>query len=323
MNSLPSPKAIKEEIVPLHHKESAREIVLGRSDKRVVITGPCSVHDPSGAIAYARRLQKLAEEVPNCLLVMRVYVEKPRTRTGWKGYLYAPHPEKSPNLALGLIKARSLFTTIAKMGVPIATEFVDPLSAFYLADLVTWGFIGARTSFSQPHRQIASMLDIPVGFKNCTTGSISGALNGIAAAKHPQSFLGINSEGRCAQIDSHGNPYAHLVLRGSDRGPNIDLATDCPVLIDCSHGNSARCHYRQEEIAYTVIEKNRPDMFGIMLESHVNGGRQDEPLCPNTSITDACIDWETTEKIIHAYSSRITENQSACVHSSTTSPLSV
>jgi 3-deoxy-7-phosphoheptulonate synthase len=323
MIPLPAPKDLIGQNTPLPHKKLAQEIAANKSQKKAIITGPCSIHNYDTAIEYAKRIAALAPQVPNCLLVMRVYVEKPRTRSGWKGFLYAPDPQSPPNLAEGLQKTRSLFSSITEMGVPIATEFVDPISAYYLSDLVTWGFIGARTSHSQPHRQIASLLDIPVGFKNCTTGSLVGAINGLHAARHPQTFFGLNNDGKCAQIDSPGNPYTHLVLRGSNAGPNYHEETNCPVLIDCSHGNSSRCHFKQQDTAYQILAENRPDLLGIMLESHLKAGKQEWPDCPSTSITDPCIDWETTEQIIRDYSSLITENQRACSHPSTTSPATV
>ncbi|HEY2811051.1 MAG TPA: 3-deoxy-7-phosphoheptulonate synthase [Rhabdochlamydiaceae bacterium] len=299
---------------------TAKHILSGRDMRRVIIVGPCSIHDKLSALEYAKRFQQLAKEVEEtCFLVMRVYCEKSRTSTGWKGLLYDPHLDGSQDMGTGLLWTREIFITLTEWQVPIAVEFVDPLAACYFADLVTWGFVGARTCASQPHRQFASSLDIPIGFKNSTDGNLDDAVHGILVSGIPHSFLSIDE--KLALMRSTGNPHAHLVLRGANDATNYDAhsvgkaverlkqARLSPrILIDCSHGNCQKQWHRQKEAFFSVlqqIEEGSSALVGLMLESHLESGFQ--PLCEDpsflkhsVSITDPCIDWDTTEELILA-----------------------
>ena len=309
MHLLPPPNEINrifpnDTVTSIHNFRTVAESILRREDERLaVVVGPCSVHDVGGALEYAERLKKLSDEVSDrYFLVMRVFVEKPRTRMGWKGLLYAPDPGKKPDLEKGIETSRQLMRMIAEIGVPIATEFVNPLTAKYLGDFVTWGFVGARTSYSQPHRELVSSLPFPVGFKNCTDGDLVGAINGMYAAREPHTFLSLSGEGKIVSQTSSGNPNTHLVLRGSDTNPNhevaVDLTCNTPLLIDCAHGNSAKCPEKQKEVFTSLTASPRPDMAGLMLESYLHGGNQQTPTCPYTSLTDPCLDWETTQNLL-------------------------
>ena len=314
MHELPSPAdVIRQFSNPFGeqietHRQEAKNILTRKSDRPVVIVGPCSIHDIGGALAYAEKLQDLEKEVGDSLfLVMRVFVEKPRTRTGWKGLLYAPDPDEPTDITKGIASSRQLFRIISEMNIPIATEFVNPLTATYLADFVTWGFIGARTSYSQPHRELSSSLPFPIGFKNATDGDPIGAINGMYTARDPHTFLTTAPNGHIASKTSDGNPYSHLVLRGSDKAPNhttkVNLPCGTPLIIDCAHGNSNKKPEAQKDLFYSLLEKPRPDMIGVMLESYLNEGKQKAFSCPYTSITDPCLDWETTSEMLRAYAS--------------------
>jgi len=324
---LPTPEILKAEL-PI--TDAARETVqtgrktvqaiLDREDRRLlVITGPCSIHDEEVALDYARRLAKLSKKVDNAIyLVMRVYFEKPRTTVGWKGLINDPDLDDSCDIATGLRRARRLLLEITAMGLPVATEFLDPATPAYLGDLVSWAAIGARTVESQTHREMASGLSMPVGFKNCTNGGLETAVNAMIAAGSPQSFLGIDQEGRTAVVKTNGNRYAHLVLRGGNR-PNYDsvsveeaiweLRTKglCESLvIDCSHANSRKRHQEQAVVWQDMINQRMDGndrITGMMLESHIHEGNQKNTgdrstLAHGVSITDACISWETTEQLI-------------------------
>ncbi len=327
---LPSIQKVKQlfPIYPEHVQFIAEsriqaKAILNRTDRRkAVVVGPCSIHDKMSAIEYAKRFKELSKEVSNTLfLVMRVYVEKPRTITGWKGLIYDPHLDGSHDIQTGLIWARELLVALIEMKVPIATEFVDPLATYYFQDLITWGFIGARTSASQPHRQLASALKIPLGFKNSTDGNLDHAVNGVISAKTPHCFMNIDEEGRLCAVQSEGNPWGHIVLRGSHNIPNYDavsvhhalkklIQAQLPerIMIDCSHGNCQKDHEKQEAVFHSFIEQiqgGNESIFGAMLESHLEGGSQlltEDPalLKYATSITDPCIDWKTTEELIYS-----------------------
>lgn len=317
---LPSPKQLKLEI-PLdeigHHfietsREKARAILNGSDSRLAIIVGPCSIHDIPSALEYATRLQKLSREVEeSCLLIMRVYPEKPRTKLGWKGLLYDPHLDGSHDILRGIYETRKLLVTLAQMGVMAAAEFVEPLASSYFEDLITWGFIGARTSESQPHRQLASSLAMPIGFKNATDGDIEGAVNGVISSQNPHAFLSIDQNGYISTCRSLGNPHSHIVLRGSLNQSNYDefsvksiyaqLAKQglpARVMIDCAHGNCERQYSRQKEVFNQIIERCDPSIFGLMLESHLQAGNL-------SSITDPCIDWNTTEELILNAHSRL------------------
>jgi 3-deoxy-7-phosphoheptulonate synthase len=294
--------------------------ILERKDQRMLaIVGPCSIHDETAALEYAQRIKDLSEKVSDTLyLVMRVYFEKPRTTVGWKGLINDPWLDGSNDIVSGLRKARSLLLKITGMGVATATEMLDPITPQYIADLVSWSAIGARTTESQTHREMASGLSMPVAFKNCTDGGLDTAINAIIASAAPQSFLGIDSHGQTCIVQTTGNPYTHLVLRGGTR-PNYDSVSvmeamellrkkNLPeaIMIDCSHGNSRKNHRFQSVVWQDAINQRMDGnsaIVGLMLESNLHEGSQTNTSQLSTmkygvSITDACISWESTEKLI-------------------------
>jgi 3-deoxy-7-phosphoheptulonate synthase len=336
---LPSPQEFKT-LLPLsasaaqfikQSREVAKQIVLGKDVRKALIIGPCSIHDRKSAIEYAHRFKELSLEVSRTsFLVMRVYVEKPRTSTGWKGLLYDPHLNGSFDIKTGMLWARELLLALADMQIPCATEFVDPLASLYFNDLVTWGFIGARTASSQPHRQFASALEIPIGFKNATDGNLKSAINGVLCAKDPHALMHVDDEGKLCAVQSEGNPFSHIVLRGACDFTNYDgssvknalenlKSNHLPerLMVDCSHGNCQKLHDKQPEAFLSVleqIEKGNDKIFGLMLESHLESGSQ--PLTEDlsilkyaVSITDPCLDWKTTKELVYsanaAFSSRL------------------
>jgi len=294
--------------------------ILRRTDPRLlVVVGPCSIHEPKGALEYAKRLRILQEELADTYcIVMRVYFEKPRTTVGWKGLIYDPHLNGSDDIQSGLRKARELLLEITSLGLPAATEFLDPVVPQYTADLVSWAAIGARTTESQTHRQMASGLSMPVGFKNGTDGSLQIAIDAMQSAMRPHSFLGIDQEGATSIIRTTGNPDGHVVLRGGrlqtnydagsirDAAAALDKAGLPPILmVDCSHANSGKQHARQEEVWRSLIEQRvagTPALTGIMLESNLMEGSQGIPknladLRYGVSVTDACLGWDVTERL--------------------------
>ena len=297
------------------------ENILDRSDHRmIVVAGPCSIHDPVAALDYARRLKRLSDEVSDTLyVVMRVYFEKPRTTTGWKGLINDPHLDDSFNVEEGLQLARKVLLDINELGLPAGTEALDPISPQYLSDLITWSAIGARTTESQTHREMASGLSTPVGFKNGTDGGLQVAINALLSVSKPHSFLGINQNGQVAVIRTKGNGYGHIVLRGGSKGPNYDSVTIALVekelarnslapniMVDCSHANSNKDPSLQplvmNDVVHQIMEGNR-SIVGAMLESNLQAGNQPIPadlsrLNYGVSVTDACIDWTTTEKLL-------------------------
>jgi 3-deoxy-7-phosphoheptulonate synthase len=291
-------------------------------DKRfVAIVGPCSIHDSRAASDFAKRLKALATDVERTLfIVMRVFVEKSRSGRGWKGMLYDPHLDASNDMDAGLRMARKLLVELAEVGMPTAMELLDPLASYYFDDLLTWGIIGARTSSSQPHRQMASRLPFPVGFKNDCSGALEPAILGADAARRPHFQIGIDPQGHVSAIKSSGNRFTHIILRGSDQGPNCDEASveialkqlveanlEPELIIDCSHGNSGRKLAEQKEAFISVIERaamdNGSGIAGVMLESNLLSGRQPFAYEPSAlrygvSITDPCLSWEETETLI-------------------------
>ena len=297
------------------------ERILDGADPRVfVIVGPCSIHDPVAGLDYARRLKALAAEVASTMvLVMRVYFEKPRTATGWKGYINDPRMDDSFHVEEGMQKAREFLLAVNELGLPAATEALDPIGPQYLGDLIAWAAIGARTSESQTHREMSSGLSTPVGFKNGTDGSLEAAVNAIISASSPHSFLGISMQGRTCVVRTAGNRYGHLVLRGGGGRPNYDtvsvaLAEEAlaraklppNIVVDCSHANSYKKPELQPlvmtDVIHQVREGNR-SIVGLMLESNIEAGNQPIPadlsqLRYGCSVTDACIDWGTTETAI-------------------------
>ena len=291
--------------------------ILDRTDPRLlVVAGPCSVHDPEAALDYARRLRELADELPDLLLTMRVYFEKPRTTTGWKGLINDPHLDGSGDVNTGLRISRELLLKVVDLGLPIGCEFLDPITPQYIADTVAWGAIGARTTESQTHRQLASGLSMPIGFKNRTDGDLSVAVDALRAAAAQHSFAGVDLSGTSAILHTTGNPDCHIILRGGDSEPNFDPASveatlerlrdvGLPerVIIDASHANSNKDHERQPAVAEAIAEQvagGNGAIVGVMLESFIESGRQDlgDDLVYGQSITDKCMGWETTVDVL-------------------------
>ena len=293
------------------------EQILDRRDPRLlVVVGPCSVHDPVAAMDYAHRLKRLAGELGDTMfVVMRVYFEKPRTTTGWKGMINDPHMDDSFEIEEGLKKARTLLLDIAELGLAAGTEALDPMSPQYLSDLISWSAIGARTTESQTHREMASGLSMPVGFKNGTDGALQVAINAMLSARNGHSFLGINNRGQVAVVRTKGNTYGHMILRGGSK-PNYDAASIAlaeaaltkeklpnNIVIDCSHANSSRDPSRQPQVLDDVVKQmvdGNKSIVGVMLESNIHAGNQAIPedlslLRYGISVTDGCIDWPTTE----------------------------
>ncbi|MGH7702720.1 MAG: 3-deoxy-7-phosphoheptulonate synthase [Gemmatimonadales bacterium] len=315
---LPVPLAVAETVIVARREVAA--IIAGRDPRLLVVVGPCSIHDPAAALEYAHRLLRLREEVRDSLcLIMRVYFEKPRTTVGWKGLINDPRLDGSRDMETGLRIARRLLLDLNGLGLPAATELLGPVIPQYIADLVTWTAIGARTAESQTHREMASGLSMPVGFKNTTEGNLQVALDGMQVAATPHSFLGVHPDGRVAIIHTTGNPDRHLVLRGGGGKPNCDAGSieraaamllsagqNPRVMVDCSHGNSNKDHHRQIQVLRDVliqIREGSRHILGVMLESHLNAGSQKlegdpRALRYGVSITDACLGWETTEEII-------------------------
>ena len=308
----------------------AIENILERKDHRIiVVVGPCSIHDLDAANEYALRLKALADKVSDSLLiVMRVYFEKPRTTVGWKGLINDPFMNDSFKITDGLHIGRKLLHDVLEIGLPTATEALDPISPQYLQDLISWSAIGARTTESQTHREMASGLSSSVGFKNGTDGSLTVAINALQSVASPHRFLGINSDGRVSIITTRGNPYAHVVLRGGNGKPNYDSVSvsiceqeleqagiAANIMVDCSHANSNKDHNLQplvlENVSNQILEGNN-SIIGIMIESHLNGGSQklssnSDEMKYGVSVTDACIDWETTERSLVAMADKLRE----------------
>jgi 3-deoxy-7-phosphoheptulonate synthase len=303
-----------------HGRATLRAILLRRDARPFVVVGPCSIHDPVAALDYAHRLNALAQEVSDTLfIVMRVYFEKPRTSTGWKGYINDPRMDDSFRIEEGIVAARRLLVQLAELGLPTGSEALDPLSPQYLADLISWYAIGARTTESQTHREMASGLSTPVGFKNGTDGGLEVAINAIHSAAHPHSFLGINADGRTAIVRTRGNAYGHLVLRGGGGRPNYDTVSvklaerallkaqlRAGIVVDCSHANSLKDPSLQPLVLMDCvhqIKEGAQAIVGMMLESHLHAGSQPIPadrtqMKYGVSVTDACIDWETTRSVL-------------------------
>ena len=325
---LPAPETLLTEVPrSAEHAEFIAEnrraihnIIFGDDLTFLMVVGPCSIHDVDAGLDYARRLAELAEEVRDkILLVMRVYFEKPRTTVGWKGLIMDPHLDGTDDIPEGLRLARTFLRDVVDLGLPTATELLDPITPQYISDLICWSAIGARTTESQTHRQMASGLSMPLGFKNTTTGAILPAINAIKAATQPQTFLGVSGNGVASSVTTKGNPNCHIILRGSDRGPNYGAdsvaeaeellrANDLPlaIMIDASHGNSRKKHENQPEVVHQVVRQftnGNHSIIGAMLESNLEAGNQSYPqpksdLVYGQSITDSCIDWPTTELVI-------------------------
>ena len=327
---LPTPSQVKSalpltdsaEATVLRGRDTVRRILERQDHRLFVVVGPCSIHDIKAAKEYATRLKQLADEVSDTIyLIMRVYFEKPRTTVGWKGLINDPFMDDSFHISKGLYLARELLLHLAEIGLPTATEALDPITPQYLSDLIAWTAIGARTTESQTHREMASGLSTPLGFKNGTDGGLTVAINALHSSARPHHFLGINQDGQCAVFRTRGNRYGHIVLRGGNGRPNYDsvsiavaekelAAAKLPgnIVVDCSHGNSNKDPALQPLVAENcvnqIIEGNR-SIVGLMLESHLHAGNQPIPadlskLKYGVSVTDSCIDWATTEKLLRS-----------------------
>src|SRR5712691_1446960 len=319
------PVALKRELaasdavyeVVVRGRTTVRDILAGRDRRLLAVVGPCSIHDPEAALDYARRLRALAERVsPKLFVLMRVYFEKPRSTIGWKGLINDPHLDGTHDMALGLRLARRLLIDINGLGLGAATELLDPITPQYLADLISWAAIGARTTESQTHREMASGLSMPVGFKNTTDGNQQVAINALESARRPHTFLGIDQDGAASIVHTEGNPDGHIILRGG-RTPNYDRASirrceellvaaglPARILVDCSHAQTAKDYTRQPRVLDDLVAQIRAgnrSIMGFMLESNLEAGNQKlagerAALRYGVSITDACIDWPTTER---------------------------
>ena len=325
-----TPRAMKAELAAspavletvVQTREAIRAILTGRDPRLLVVVGPCSIHDPKAALEYAVRLAKLSKELQDkFLILMRVYFEKPRTTIGWKGLIYDPRLDGSADIALGLRTARQLLLDINAMGVPTASEMLDPIVPQYIADLVSWVAIGARTTESQTHRQMASGLSMPIGFKNRTDGNTQVAVDAMESARHPHSFLGINADGQISIVRTGGNAWGHLILRGSKSGQNYDAESirDAAermgkgglrpaIMVDCSHGNAGK-KFEAEEAVWNEVLRQRAAgntaIIGLLVESNLHEGSQPIPQDLSTlrygvSITDECVGWETTERMLRS-----------------------
>ena len=314
---LPATEEVKQGIS--QNREIVRSIIDGTDKRLLLVVGPCSIHNPREAIDYAERLKALSESVNDKLfIVMRAYFEKPRSTVGWKGLINDPHLDDSFKIAEGLAMARKLLLEISKLGLPLANEALDPITPQYLQELFSWTAIGARTSESQTHREMASGLSCPVGFKNGTDGSLDVALNALQSVKSPHRFLGISPDGKVSIVTTKGNAHAHVVLRGGTNGPNYypeniavceeeleSIGATQAIMVDCSHANSNKDHTKQGSVLEAVAEQisvGNKSIRGVMLESNLKPGNQkvdsSQELQYGVSITDACIGWEETERLL-------------------------
>ncbi|MCP5161416.1 MAG: 3-deoxy-7-phosphoheptulonate synthase [Hahellaceae bacterium] len=337
VTALPSPATVLDQM-PLaapvavqisQHRHAIREVISGDDSRLLVVTGPCSIHDPQAAYDYGRRLAALQSELGDkMLLVMRCYFEKPRTTVGWKGLLHDPAMDGSHDMEKGITLGREVLLELAGMGLPLATEALNPLSMNYLQDTLSWVAVGARTTESQPHREMASGLSMPVGFKNATDGSFGVAVNAIKSAAQPHSFLGVDADGRMGVMRTSGNAHCHIVLRGGNGRPNYDELSiaRCEhalenaglaprIMVDCSHENSAKNHLKQAEVLADIgrqIQAGNRSILGVMLESFIEEGRQEiaAEMCYGQSVTDACLSWEQTEMALRSLHQQLPDSQS-------------
>ncbi|WP_426227668.1 3-deoxy-7-phosphoheptulonate synthase [Pseudarthrobacter sp. DSP2-3-2b1] len=346
---LPTPQALIAELpldarvagVVERGRDEVRAIMDGVDDRLLVIVGPCSIHDPKAGLEYARRLVSQAEKhKEDLLIVMRAYFEKPRTTVGWKGLINDPRLDGSHDMETGLRTARQFLQQVTALGLPTATEFLEPISPQYMADLISWGAIGARTTESQIHRQLASGLSMPIGFKNGTDGDLQVAIDACGAAGAAQAFLGIDGEGRAALVATAGNPDTHVILRGGRKGPNYSAADvksasgklavkalNPRLIVDASHANSGKSHHRQAEVALEIgaqLEdggQSAQAIAGVMLESFLVGGAQNldvaehaagrSELVYGQSVTDACMDWEVSVSVLNQLAASARKRRSA------------
>ncbi|MBW2712152.1 MAG: 3-deoxy-7-phosphoheptulonate synthase [Deltaproteobacteria bacterium] len=311
-------------------RAAAARIISGEDDRLLVITGPCSIHDPQAGREYAEKLRVQAEALSKDLLIMmRVYFEKPRTTVGWKGLINDPHLDGSFAINEGLRLARRLLLDVTGMGLPVGTEFLDPITPQFVADLMCWGAIGARTTESQVHRELASGLSAPVGFKNGTDGNIQIAIDAIGSSRSPHQFLSVTKQGLAAIVETRGNADCHVILRGGNNGPNFDadsVSQVCSrlkkagltgsVMVDCSHANSGKDHNAQPAVASEIAKQvagGSRQVFGVMLESFLEAGRQDvvagQELTYGQSITDACMSWDATLPVLEELAAAVAKRR--------------
>ncbi len=335
------PPAILMEELPLSERSSSTvgmarqtvtDLIRGQDDRLLAVVGPCSIHDPQAAIDYAHRLKEQADRLAaDLVVVMRVYFEKPRTTVGWKGLINDPEMDGSFHINQGLRIGRRLLLDLATMGMPAACEFLDPITPQFIADLVSWGAIGARTTESQVHRDLASGLSMPVGFKNGTDGNLQIAIDAIRAAAHPHQFLSVTKQGLAAIVATRGNPDCHVILRGATSGPNHGAPHVAKVgellgkaglpkrvMVDCSHGNSQKDPGRQHDVAVDIagqLAAGGRSIVGVMIESHLVGGRQDivagKKLAYGQSVTDACLAWEQTVPLLDRLAEAVRDRRRA------------
>jgi 3-deoxy-7-phosphoheptulonate synthase len=314
------PRTEQQEAFVAESRQLIHDIIFHNGARLLLVVGPCSIHDTRSGLEFAARLKKAADRIRDRVyVVMRCYFEKPRTSIGWKGLIMDPYLDGSDDIPQGLRIARRFLRDVIEVGIPTATELLDPVTPQYIADLICWSAIGARTTESQTHRQMASGLSMPVGFKNATTGAIQPVINAIKAAGHPQTFFGISGDGVASAVSTKGNPNCHLILRGGDSGPNYSAehvaaaekmleqaGLEKSLMIDCSHGNSGKDADRQIDVMRNLVEQRASgtrSIVGAMLESNLLGGNQPFPrprdrLEYGRSITDACLDWQATERLM-------------------------
>lgn len=322
---LPSPQQLRQQLVLepqleqqiAQQRQQVRDILQQRDPRLLVVIGPCSIHDPQAAMEYAQRLAQLGKRLSQqFLLAMRVYIEKPRTTVGWKGMLYDPHLDGSYDMRSGLEQSRALMLDVARLGLPVATELLQPLAAHYFSDLLSWVAIGARTSESQIHREMVSGLQLPTGFKNGTDGSVQIAIDAMRSAAYGHQYMGVDQRGQIALLQALGNPDTHLVLRGGQNGSNYGVTAvrhavlaleksglQPSIMVDCSHANSDKNPLRQEKVLLEVIRQRRQgnaNLRAVMLESHLHDGAQQlgQNMQYGVSITDACLGWDKTEQLL-------------------------
>lgn len=344
LDPIPAPRAFLRELplteemsdLVLRSRQEIRDVLHGRDDRLLVIVGPCSIHDPKAAHEYAERLAVVNRELNDRLvIVMRTYFEKPRTTIGWKGLINDPDLDGRFNIRKGMWLARKVLTDVLSLGLPTAIEWLDPITPQYLCDLICWGAIGARNTESQVHRELASGLSMPIGFKNATDGSVKAAINGCYAASQQHGFFGVDHLGRACVVETLGNPDCHVVLRGSSHSPNYDAgsiaaamaearaempegsAAVCGLVVDCSHGNSGKDEGRQAEVVRELaarIGEGEPGIAGLMMESFIEGGSQPagplDTLVYGRSITDRCISWADTEVLLRALARAVADRRS-------------
>ncbi|KAF8064116.1 hypothetical protein FPV67DRAFT_1420336 [Lyophyllum atratum] len=347
---LVQPALLRHEIVSTANSQktiasaryNAARILAGHDDRVLVVVGPCSIHSPEQAMEYANLLKSKLASWPNLLIIMRAYFEKPRTTVGWKGLINDPDIDGSFKINKGLRISRQLLCDLTDLGIPVGSELLDTISPQYIADLMSWGAIGARTTESQLHRELASGISFPIGFKNGTDGSVSVAIDAMGSASNPHAFMGVTEQGLAAIVKTRGNKDVHVILRGGTKGPNYasehvkDAAKTitkkrewASIMVDCSHGNSQKNHNNQPRVVDDIcaqLEAGERNITGVMIESHINEGRQDVPaegpqgLKHGVSITDACVDWERTVAMLDKLNEAVLQRRNALLEASFSRP---